>query len=96
VSSYISEEGYKEHKPSEEHGKELPISSQYNKANIKRLSDKELRRLIDNENISQHLKKLAFNELTNRNKTQVKKLRRGKQWKRRKWKRDLSGTVERK
>jgi hypothetical protein len=90
VRSYFQEHEYKIIEPSEVLGKELPISSQYNKANIKKLSDKELRIFIDSENASQHTKKLAFDELTNRNKTQVKKLRRGKHWKQCKCKRDLS------
>jgi hypothetical protein len=93
VFTYLEEYGIKIRKVDDTLGKELPISSQHNKANIKKLSDKELRIFIDSENASQHTKKLAFDELTNRNKTQVKKLRRGKQWQQRKLKRDLCGTA---
>jgi hypothetical protein len=93
VSSYLEEYGIKIIEPSQEHGKELP-KEYFLRANIKRLNVKELKALVDSDNVSQHTKKLAFDELTNRNKTQVKKLRRGKHWRQRKWKRDLSGTAK--
>jgi hypothetical protein len=95
VRTYLQECGFKTVKPSGELGGELPCSSQYNHANVKHLSVEELSRLIDSCTISQNTKKLAFDELTNRNKTQIKKLRRGKYWRQRKWRRDLRGTVER-
>jgi hypothetical protein len=48
-----------------------------NKANLKRLNEKDLRALENSENVSQHFKKQAFEVLTNRNKTEVKKERFG-------------------
>lgn len=58
-----------------------------NKANLKRLSETELRSIENSDNVSQHTKLLAFNELTSRNKTAVQIERLGNSFRKKKGKR---------